>query len=90
MRIEVPCVPPSVNRKPSRKFQSYFNDLTFPDGDLRVDIYIFATTRSGDIDNRIKPVLDAMGVDQRKVAYITARFFFAEKERTVIEVSKWR
>lgn len=91
MMIEIPCAPPSINRKPSQKFLSYFHDLTFPDGDLRIDINVFATKRSGDVDNRIKPVLNALeacGLNQSRVAYITARFFVAEKERTHIIIGK--
>ena len=93
MRIVVPLAPTSANKKPSKRFLNALGDVQFPDGDLRVDIVVFTTRRSGDVDNIIKPVLNALearGLDQHKVVYITARFILFDTEKTVIDISKWR
>ena len=93
MRIVVPLAPTSANKKPSKRFMNAIADVQFPLGDIRVDIVVFTTRRNGDIDNVIKPVLNALearGLDQHKVVYITARFILNETEKTIIDISQWR
>ena len=65
--------PPSVNRP-----RPYSLDIRIPAGKYyRVDIVVKPERRLGDVDNRIKPVLEALernGLIGTRVQFITCRF----------------
>ena len=60
----------------------------------RVDIVVEPRRRQGDVDNRIKPVLDALTKagfwpDDDRVAFVSCRFGRVNKEgRTIVRVSE--
>lgn len=73
-------LPHSVNRKGEFVITERLS------GEARVDLTFYKKTRSGDLDNRIKPVVNALEEAGLKVVSITARFRQSKNERTVI---KW-
>lgn len=87
MIIELPTLPPSANVKPSQEFLDYFKYFFFQAGTYSVEIVVYTMFRRGDIDNRIKHVMNALedrGLKQ--VVEISAFYKLAFRERTVINI----
>lgn len=68
MKIKIDC-PPSVNRR-----TPFSIPHELPTGRVDVKITVCPSRRSGDVDNRIKPVLDVLEARGMKVVAVSCRF----------------
>ena len=74
-------LPPSVNSRGAFTIEETFD----VDDPVKVDLVFYKKNRTGDLDNRIKPVLDALNAaGLRNIVSITARFKHSDRERTEI------
>lgn len=75
------ALPPSVNSRGSFTIEETFD----VDDPVKVDLVFYKKNRAGDLDNRIKPVCDALNTaGLRNIVSITARFKHSDRERTEI------
>ena len=75
------ALPPSVNSRGSFTIEETFD----VDDPVKVDLVFYKKNRTGDLDNRIKPVCDALNTaGLRNIVSITARFKHSDRERTEI------
>lgn len=74
---------PSINRL--KTFDA--PDLSDLSGELRVKIIVYKRVRSGDVDNRVMPVLNALKIPQQRIVYLSAHIRFSKKERTVVKIN---
>ena len=77
--VILPSAPPSVNRKKPFEIRC---DLPKWER-VKVRITVAPSRRSGDVDNRIKPVLDVLESRGMKVVYVSCRF--GKENKVVIE-----
>lgn len=75
------ALPPSVNNRGAFTIEETFD----VDDPVKVDLVFYKKNRAGDLDNRIKPVCDALNAaGLRNIVSITARFKHSDRERTEI------
>lgn len=75
------ALPPSVNSRGAFTIEETFD----VDDPVKVDLVFYKKNRAGDLDNRIKPVCDALNAaGLRNIVSITARFKHSDRERTEI------
>ena len=77
--LRLPSAPPSVNRK--EPFEIHCDLPKWKR--VKVQITVAPERRSGDVDNRIKPVLDVLESRGMKVVYVSCRF--GKENKVVIE-----
>lgn len=79
--------PPSVNKP-----EDFDIDVEIPEGEFyRVEITVSPLIQNGDVDNRIRPVLNALakrGLPEEKVVYISCRFG-SENKVKIIPTEAW-